>query len=102
MFFSLINGITDELFQFLIEFKIVMKKKGNKISDKITEVAISQIFEDEYYQIFQKKGSNCYVIGVGLNPFEEETISEIMVKKFEGNSYDFGNTENWKIKYLKP
>ena len=102
LFFSLIDRIKDELFQFLIEFKIVTNKKGTKISDKITENEIAQIFQNEYYQIFEKKGSNCYIIGVGFNPFcEEETISEILVKKFEGKSYDFGKTENWMIKYCK-
>ena len=91
--------MTNELFQFLVEFKLVMRN-GQRISCT-NDAIINQIFENQYYEIFDKKGSNSYIIGVGFNPFEEEIISEIVVKKFKGDNYEFREKENWEIEYEK-
>ena len=104
-FFEIIT-LELESFNFLIEFKI--KKRQSK--EKALEEAVTQIFDKEYYQVFENyeekpiinaSHSEYYIIGVCFSPKMESSdvsvISGYSVKKFIGEKGEFQDPEKWEI-----
>ncbi len=88
-----------KLYQYLFEYKLFKEKNVRHVLNE----ALTQIFDKEYYQLFEKfkdkplKPEKSYIMGVGFSQLEEKIISGILVKIFIGTDNNFGHKENWKI-----